>query len=141
MNEKPFGTYPDMLDSYEAAIKKQQPKGPYAFLGYSFGGYTAFEMTKRFEAVGDEIAFLGVIDSPLRVTETTKEAAYRTMLVDLLPTLVGWSVQRAAKFAISTATVNTRISSWTRKLSYGTRPTNNQHRLTLIESIPLFSSS
>lgn len=45
-------------------MKKLQPKGPYALLGYSYGGTLALELAKGFEQAGDEVKFLGVIDQP-----------------------------------------------------------------------------
>jgi aryl carrier-like protein len=39
-------------------------KGPYRFLGYSFGGVFALELARALEAEGEEVAFLGLIDTP-----------------------------------------------------------------------------
>jgi thioesterase domain-containing protein len=50
-----------MVDSYLQAIRDVQPHGPYAVCGYSYGGVVAFEIAKRLEALGEEVAFVGVI--------------------------------------------------------------------------------
>ncbi|KAG6327754.1 hypothetical protein ID866_11335, partial [Astraeus odoratus] len=38
-----FGSMDEMVSSYAAAVKRTQPKGPYAIAGYSYGGVVAFE--------------------------------------------------------------------------------------------------
>ncbi|KAH8168671.1 AMP-binding enzyme domain-containing protein [Sarocladium implicatum] len=59
-----FASLTHMVDTYVEAIKSQQPQGPYAFLGFCFGGVLAFELAKRFEAMGDSVVFCGGLDSP-----------------------------------------------------------------------------
>jgi len=39
------------------------PAGPYRFLGYSFGGVVAFEMTRCAAGLGAKVDFLGALDS------------------------------------------------------------------------------
>lgn len=46
------------------AITKIQPQGPYFFGGHSFGCYVAFEMALQLQHQGEEVDFLGLIDSP-----------------------------------------------------------------------------
>jgi thioesterase domain-containing protein/aryl carrier-like protein len=48
-----------------AAIRRIQPRGPYRLLGFSFGGVLALEVARALEAEGEEIEFLGMLDSPL----------------------------------------------------------------------------
>jgi aspartate racemase len=46
-----------------------QPDGPYYIGGYSHGGRVALEMALQLEAMGREVAFLGIIDAtPCRLT-------------------------------------------------------------------------
>nr|POF12940.1 didemethylasterriquinone d synthetase tdia [Quercus suber] len=45
-----FGGLEEMLDCYYTWIRRTQPKGPYAMLGYCFGGLLGFELSKKFEA-------------------------------------------------------------------------------------------
>lgn len=61
-NEPFFSTLSELTSTYHAAIKKVQPHGPYALLGYSFGSIAAFEITKRMESEGDEVKLLAVLD-------------------------------------------------------------------------------
>lgn len=45
-------------------IKEIQPSGPYHLLGSSFGGALSFAIAEKLLDQGDEIAFLGMIDTP-----------------------------------------------------------------------------
>jgi amino acid adenylation domain-containing protein len=45
------------------AIRKIQPKGPYHFIGYSFGGFVAYEMAQQLLKAGERTAFLCMIDT------------------------------------------------------------------------------
>jgi thioesterase domain-containing protein len=53
----------DQAAYYLAEIRKIQPKGPYFFLGYSFGGTTALEIAHQLRASGERVALLGMLDS------------------------------------------------------------------------------
>jgi acetoacetyl-CoA synthetase len=44
-------------------IKTIQPKGPYALIGYSFGGLVALEMSRCLLADGDKVALLALLDT------------------------------------------------------------------------------
>ncbi|MFD4508060.1 amino acid adenylation domain-containing protein, partial [Streptomyces sp. NPDC058457] len=52
-----------MLDRYVAEIRSVQPEGPYALLGWSFGGAAAHALAVRLRELGEEVAFLGVLDA------------------------------------------------------------------------------
>jgi thioesterase domain-containing protein len=56
-------TFSDLLRSIVRAIRAVQPEGPYRFLGYSYGGTLASHAAARLAAVGEEVAFLGVLDA------------------------------------------------------------------------------
>ncbi|KAB2100002.1 hypothetical protein AG0111_0g11759 [Alternaria gaisen] len=56
----------EIRETYEKAIRSVQPRGPYAFLGMSFGAVIAFELAKRFEQLGEEVAFVGSLDGAPR---------------------------------------------------------------------------
>jgi len=53
----------DQAASYLAEIREIQPKGPYYFLGYSFGGTVAFEIAHQLRALGEQVELLGMLDS------------------------------------------------------------------------------
>jgi thioesterase domain-containing protein len=45
------------------AIRQLQPRGPYHLVGYSFGGLIALEVARLLRESGEEVAFLGMIDT------------------------------------------------------------------------------
>jgi thioesterase domain-containing protein/acyl carrier protein len=53
----------EMAARYVEEIRTIQPEGPYHFLGYSLGGLIAFEMAQQFYQAGQEVAFLGMLDT------------------------------------------------------------------------------
>lgn len=53
----------DQAAYYLAEIRKIQPRGPYYFLGYSFGGTTALEIAHQLRAAGAGVELLGMLDS------------------------------------------------------------------------------
>jgi len=61
--EEPLGSIEEIAAHYIESIMKQNPDGPYALAGYSFGGIIAFEMTKQFEAMGKEVKVLAMFDT------------------------------------------------------------------------------
>ena len=48
---------------YLQSIVKAQPKGPYYFLGYSFGGNICYEVASLLQKRGENVALLAMIDS------------------------------------------------------------------------------
>jgi len=56
----------DQAAYYLSEIRKIQPKGPYFFLGYSFGGTTALEIAHQLRDLGEQVELLGMLDSRQR---------------------------------------------------------------------------
>ncbi len=61
---------PTTLDSIEETaaafsrgIREVQPHGPYALIGYSYGGIVALEIARRLIAAGESVPFLGLLDT------------------------------------------------------------------------------
>ncbi len=52
-----------------AAMRARQPRGPYRLLGHSYGGTVAFEAARQLRFQGEEVAFLGLLDTV--VTESS----------------------------------------------------------------------
>ncbi|WP_157536742.1 non-ribosomal peptide synthetase [Kitasatospora mediocidica] len=52
-----------MVDDYLAQIRSVQPHGPYALLGWSFGGVVAHELAVRLQEEGEEVQTLALLDS------------------------------------------------------------------------------
>ncbi|MEM7116112.1 MAG: amino acid adenylation domain-containing protein [Chloroflexota bacterium] len=57
-------TIEEMATHYIKEIKMVQPEGPYLLGGHCAGAWVAYEMAKQLEAQGEEIEYLGIIDSP-----------------------------------------------------------------------------
>ncbi|MGQ7958693.1 non-ribosomal peptide synthetase [Pseudomonas sp. SP16.1] len=57
----------DSLDAlaavYVEQLRRQQPQGPYHLLGWSLGGLLALSAAAQLERAGQEVAFLGIVDS------------------------------------------------------------------------------
>jgi len=61
--EEPLDSIEDIAAHYIQSIMQQNPHGPYALAGYSFGGIIAFEMAKQFEALGKEVKMVAMFDT------------------------------------------------------------------------------
>jgi len=57
-------TLEDMASHYIKEMKTIQPKGPYSLAGFCFGGVMAMEVAQQLKSAGEEIAFLGMINTP-----------------------------------------------------------------------------
>ncbi|KAL8920035.1 MAG: hypothetical protein Q9208_006490 [Pyrenodesmia sp. 3 TL-2023] len=67
--EKPFGGLDEIVTTYSRALKEQQPSGPYAIAGYSYGSMLAFEISKMLEADGERVQFLASFNLPPHIKE------------------------------------------------------------------------
>lgn len=61
--DKPAESIEEMAAHYISAIIAQNPDGPYALAGYSFGGMIAYEMNRQFNALGKRVTMLALFDS------------------------------------------------------------------------------
>ncbi len=61
--DEPLGKIEDIATHYIEAIMDQNPTGPYALAGYSFGGIIAYEMARQFEALGKEVKMVAMFDT------------------------------------------------------------------------------
>jgi acyl-coenzyme A synthetase/AMP-(fatty) acid ligase/thioesterase domain-containing protein/acyl carrier protein len=53
----------EMAAHYIASLRRHQPRGPYYLCGSSLGGVVAFEMARRLSHDGEEVEFLGLLDT------------------------------------------------------------------------------
>src|SRR5262249_36363079 len=60
-----LGTVEATATSCIAEIRRLQPRGPYFLIGYSFGGWVVFEMAQQLVREGEQVGFLGLIDTIL----------------------------------------------------------------------------
>jgi len=88
MSDRPvFGLQPPPLDGnhriprgvdtmaadYVAEMRRIQPRGPYFVAGHSFGGLVSFEIARQLVGQGEEVRFLGLIDTILRAPAETSQ--------------------------------------------------------------------
>jgi acyl-CoA synthetase (AMP-forming)/AMP-acid ligase II/thioesterase domain-containing protein len=81
--EQPFSSFAEMVDCYVDAIRSEQPHGPYAVAGYSYGGAVAFEIAKELEAVGEKVDFVGVFNLPPHIKSRMHELDFVEGAVNL----------------------------------------------------------
>ena len=60
----PSLTVEEMLEPLLRAIRTVQPEGPYRLVGYSFGGLLAYELGRLLHADGEQVTWLGLLDTP-----------------------------------------------------------------------------
>ena len=78
-----FTSIGEIANTYVRSIKEHQPCGPYAIAGYSLGSTVAFEITKLLEATNDEVAFLGLFDSPPHMRELIERLEWIDVLLNV----------------------------------------------------------
>jgi thioesterase domain-containing protein len=61
--QEPLERVEEMAALYLEAVRGVQPSGPYFLGGWSLGGVVAFEMARRLEARGEEVALLALLDT------------------------------------------------------------------------------
>ncbi|MFL5448488.1 MAG: thioesterase domain-containing protein, partial [Gemmatimonadales bacterium] len=59
-------TFEELAAKYVQQMRVKQPAGPYFLCGYCWAGELTFEMARQLVAAGQEVAFLGLIDSRCR---------------------------------------------------------------------------
>ena len=62
-DERPLETVEEMATEQIDGIRSLQPHGPYALLGYSLGGAVVVEIARRLLGDGEQVEFLGVVDT------------------------------------------------------------------------------
>ncbi len=60
---EPATSVEELAAAYVAAVREVQRHGPYHLLGWSFGGYVAYEMARRLAGAGEEVPFLTILDA------------------------------------------------------------------------------
>ena len=62
----------------------------------------AFELAKRLEAGGEQVAFAGGIDNPPDLASIVGQTEFRALLLDLLPGLTPLTKEAAQDFRVET---------------------------------------
>ncbi|MGQ4584033.1 amino acid adenylation domain-containing protein [Lysobacter sp. F60174L2] len=98
----PLQRVEDMARRYVAEIRQVQPEGPYRLAGGSMGGIIAFEMAQQLVAAGQQVSFLGLIDTSADYGERCRREALGGWRVKLRNRMAGrswrqrWAVLGAA---------------------------------------------
>lgn len=94
-NETTFASFEEMLDCYEAGVLRVQPEGPYAFMGLCFGGAVGFELARRLEARGKNVAFCGGIDNPPQLGLMNPDGGFKMFMLQLMAFHGFFSIEEA----------------------------------------------
>jgi thioesterase domain-containing protein len=62
-DDYPEASIEGLAAQYVDALRSYQPDGPYHVLGWSFGGYLAFEIARSLEAQGAEVGLVVILDT------------------------------------------------------------------------------
>ncbi len=94
-----FTSLEEMASNYLAAVRKNQPHGPYLFGGYSFGGVIAYEMARQAQQAGESVQKLILIDAYTpnsSIMGVLKQWSEQGVLVQSLGNLLGieWKANR-----------------------------------------------
>jgi amino acid adenylation domain-containing protein len=91
--------YRNTASEYICAIKTVQPHGPYQMIGQCHGAYIAFEAVRQLEEAGEQVAFLGILD-----TWTEENTRHKWLFfIDLAVERLRKSVGRASGLGKRTA--------------------------------------
>ncbi|GKZ29645.1 putative NRPS-like protein biosynthetic cluster [Aspergillus brasiliensis] len=82
-HESYFKSIEDCIRTYHSAMKKLQPHGPYAILGYSYGTMIAFELAKSLEKEGDQVQYLAGLNRPPYVSPILQKVTWTDCLVNI----------------------------------------------------------
>jgi amino acid adenylation domain-containing protein len=78
-----LSSYAAVAGRYAEAIRRIQSRGPYYLAGYSSGGILAFELARQFQSAGEEVAFVGLIDTAVTRGRSTRETRLANRLAFL----------------------------------------------------------
>jgi acetoacetyl-CoA synthetase len=62
-NEEPLASVEDMAQRFLETMKARQPHGPYALIGYSFGGLVMLEIAQRLRVMGEKVVLLAMLET------------------------------------------------------------------------------
>ncbi|KAG8156948.1 hypothetical protein KVR01_013170 [Diaporthe batatas] len=84
----PSGNIAEDMDTYVTTTRARQPRGPYAFAGYSYGAMLAFETAKRLDGTADvgkgqTVRFLGSFNLPPHIKTLMRWLCWNSCLVHL----------------------------------------------------------
>jgi thioesterase domain-containing protein len=87
--------------NYFELIRQDQPDGPYRLAGWSMGGVLAYELARRLERIGEEVACLALLDAPFSIPAVRhSEAASAAQFVLDVAAIQGWDATEAPGHAV-----------------------------------------
>ncbi|MBV6623802.1 MAG: amino acid adenylation domain-containing protein [Rivularia sp. (in: Bacteria)] len=73
--QEPLDKAPDMASRCIQQIRDIQPQGPYNLMGHSYEGLVTYEIAQQLYLQNEQIAFLGMLDTPTPEVENRAEEA------------------------------------------------------------------
>ena len=87
--EEPLKTVEEMAELYLDSIRQVQPHGPYRLAGWSAGGIISYEMARRLIEMGEQVEFLGLLDTNYSQPEMpAKDFDPKSEMIDVLSSLL-----------------------------------------------------
>jgi len=102
---------------YADAIRATQPAGPYYLAGYSAGGCIAYAIARQMALAGDELAFVGLIDS---AASRDRLSAWRRYTNRYIPAIRRRPLAAAKRYSRAIGRRIVWLAAWLR--SRGTQP-------------------
>jgi len=90
----PVTALAELADEYTAILRADAPGQKYRLLGWSLGGFLAFEIAKRLRAAGEEVGPLILVDAP--VPHARPLPPEREILLRFINDMMGTSEEEAA---------------------------------------------
>jgi len=140
---EPLETIEEMAAYYISEILQQNPDGPYALAGYSFGGLIVFEMAQQLKAMGKEVSMLGMLDTVVRghLADTGAESTNQKGILRSGKKLA-WNLGLMARepvesFKYKTEVFRRRLKRWTYKNGPGGKidKSTNEERLARVDQM------
>ncbi|KAI4596301.1 putative secondary metabolism biosynthetic enzyme [Pestalotiopsis sp. 9143b] len=79
--QRRFRSIAEAVTCYQANIRRQQPHGPYAIAGYSYGGMLAFETAKALEAEGQQVRLVAILNLPPHIKARVSSVSWALCLL------------------------------------------------------------
>jgi thioesterase domain-containing protein/acyl carrier protein len=87
--QEPLKTVEEMAELYLDSIRQVRPQGPYRLAGWSAGGIIAYEMARRLIEMGEQVEFLGLLDTNYsQPVMPAKDFDPRSEMIDILSALL-----------------------------------------------------
>ncbi len=139
----PLESIEEMAAYYISEILEQNPDGPYALAGYSFGGLIVFEMAQQLKAMGKEVSMLGMLDTVVRGHLADSETASSNQKgIFRSGKKLAWNLGLLARdpvesFKYKSEVFRRRLKRWTYKNGPGGKieKTTNEERLARVDQM------